>query len=272
MLMRRWERARQGDGQLIQIVGEAGLGKSRLIEEFHARLRDGSAREVAQIGAVIGRDFTYALLRVVAGMEDAQLQTALERLAEADILLVHGVPPDAEYRFKHALIQDAAYENLLKSRRQWLHRRVAEALRDDLSAATAQPELLAHHFTQAGMIDAAIEWCLLRRAQSLRYTLFNIRHNFVTPGPMGIMSTEMKIDFRGARQCCATRERVGASFSAVKRTPLWQRCIRVGRKAVLRDARACRRVVTCKGAGRARPHFNLVGKYEQSGRNRVKCV
>ena len=102
-----------------------------LQQSLTARLdRLGPAREVAQIGAVIGRDFSYALLRAVAGMEDAPLQMALERLAEADILLVQGLPPDSDYRFKHALIQDAAYENLLKSRRRVLHRRIAEALRD----------------------------------------------------------------------------------------------------------------------------------------------
>jgi predicted ATPase len=84
-----------------------------------ARLdRLGPAREVAQIGAVIGRDFPYALLRAVAGMDDTPQQAALDRLVDADILLVQGLPPDADYRFKHALIQDAAYENLLKSRRQ----------------------------------------------------------------------------------------------------------------------------------------------------------
>ena len=87
------------------------------------------------------------------------LQAALERLAEADILLVQGLPPESDYRFKHALIQDAAYENLLKSRRQVLHRRVGEVLRDHFAAsAAAEPELLAHHFTQAGLIEAAIEW------------------------------------------------------------------------------------------------------------------
>jgi predicted ATPase len=128
-----------------------------LQQSLTARLdRLGSAREVAQIGAVIGRDFTYFSLRTVAGMEDALLQMALERLTEADILLVQGLPPDAEYRFKHALIQDAAYENLLKSKRQFLHRRVAETLRD--LAATTEPELLAHHFSQAGLTAAAIEW------------------------------------------------------------------------------------------------------------------
>ena len=131
-----------------------------LQQSLTARLdRLGPAREVAQIGAVIGRDFSYPVLRAVAGTEDVPLQTALERLAEADILLVQGLPPESDYRFKHVLIQDAAYENLLKSRRQVLHRRVGEALRDHFAAtAAAEPELLAHHFTQAGLTEAAIEW------------------------------------------------------------------------------------------------------------------
>jgi predicted ATPase len=125
-----------------------------------ARLdRLGSAREVAQVGAVIGRDFSYKLLREIASIGDAPLQAALERLAEADILLVQGLLPNSDYRFKHALIQDAAYENLLKSRRQALHRRTAEVLRDQFADTTAtEPALLAHHFTQAGMTEAAIEW------------------------------------------------------------------------------------------------------------------
>ena len=72
---------------------------------------------------------------------------------------MQGLPPESDYRFKHALIQDAAYENLLKSRRQVLHRRVGEVLRDQFAAgAETEPELLAHHFTQAGLIEAAIEW------------------------------------------------------------------------------------------------------------------
>ena len=87
------------------------------------------------------------------------MQTALEKLADADIVLVQGVPPESDYRFKHALIQDAAYENLLKSRRQVLHRRVAEALRDQFTdIAAGEPEVLAHHFSQAGVAEAAIEW------------------------------------------------------------------------------------------------------------------
>jgi predicted ATPase len=145
------ERGEQGGFQAIPPT---------LQQSLMARLdRLGPAREVAQVGAVIGRDFSYALLHAIAGMGDAPLQMALERLAEADILLVQGLPPESEYRFKHALIQDAAYENLLKSRRQVLHRRVGEVLRDQFAAsAAAEPELLAHHFTQAGLIEAAIEW------------------------------------------------------------------------------------------------------------------
>jgi predicted ATPase len=145
------ERGEQGGIQAIPPTLQQSLA---------ARLdRLGPAREVAQVGAVVGRDFSYALLRSVVGMEDEPLQAALERLAEADILLVQGLPPDADYRFKHALIQDAAYENLLKSRRQVLHRRVGEVLRDQFAAsAAAEPELLARHFTQAGLIEAAIEW------------------------------------------------------------------------------------------------------------------
>jgi predicted ATPase len=145
-----------------------------LQQSLTARLdRLGPAREVAQIGAVIGRDFSYPLIRAAADMEDAALQTALERLAEADILLVQGLPPQSEYRFKHALIQDAAYENLLKSRRQVLHRRVGEVLRDQFAAsAAAEPELLAHHFTQAGLIEAAIDWWGKAGDQALRRSAF----------------------------------------------------------------------------------------------------
>jgi len=131
-----------------------------LQQSLTARLdRLGSAREVAQIGAVIGRDFSYNLLRKIAGLADPSLQAALDKLADADILLVQGIPPTSDYRFKHALIQDAAYENLLRSRRQALHRRTAETLRDQFAdTAAAEAALLAHHFTQAGMTEAALEW------------------------------------------------------------------------------------------------------------------
>jgi predicted ATPase len=145
------ERGEQGGAQAIPPT---------LQQSLMARLdRLGPAREVAQIGSVIGRGFSYNLLKAVAGMDDAPLEAALEKLSDADIVLVEGVLPQSDYRFKHALIQDAAYENLLKSRRHVLHRRVAEVLRENpADTAAVEPELIAHHFTQAGLMEEAIEW------------------------------------------------------------------------------------------------------------------
>ena len=135
-----------------------------------ARLdRLGVAREAAQIGSVLGRSFSHALLQAVADLDEAGLQSSLERLAEADILFVDGVAPQANYRFKHALIQDAAYDSLLRSRRQALHRRAAEVLR---AGASPEPEAIAHHFTQAGLDDLAIEWWGKAGDQALRRSAF----------------------------------------------------------------------------------------------------
>ena len=159
------ERGDQGGAQAIPPT---------LQQSLMARLdRLGPAREVAQIGSVIGRDFSYKLLKAVAGIDDAPLEAALEKLSDADIVLVEGVLPESDYRFKHALIQDAAYENLLKSRRQVLHRRIAETLRDRFAdKAAAEPEVLAHHFTQAGLTEAAIEWWGKAGDQALRRSAF----------------------------------------------------------------------------------------------------
>jgi class 3 adenylate cyclase/tetratricopeptide (TPR) repeat protein len=126
-----------------------------LQQSLAARLdRLGSSREAAQIGAILGREFSYSLLRAVTEVDEQTLQAALERLADADILFVEGTSADASYRFKHALIQDAAYDSLLRSRRQALHRRAAEALID----AGGEPEEIAHHFNEAGFDDSAAEW------------------------------------------------------------------------------------------------------------------
>src|ERR1700733_13589433 len=141
------ERGEQGGAQAIPPTLQQSLA---------ARLdRLGSARETAQIGAVLGRGFSYALLQAVAGLDEGALRSSLERLAEADILFVEGDGAQATYRFKHALIQDAAYDSLLKSRRQALHAQAAEILSE---SASPEPEAIAHHFTQAGLDDQAIEW------------------------------------------------------------------------------------------------------------------
>jgi class 3 adenylate cyclase/predicted ATPase len=144
-----------------------------LQQSLAARLdRLGEAREVAQIGAVLGRDFTYALLRGVGGVDDPALQSALDRLAGADLLIAEGAGARANYRFKHALIQDAAYDSLLKSRRQALHRRAAENLVGQPERAAAEPEVIAHHFTEANLDDLAIEWWGKAGDEALRRSAF----------------------------------------------------------------------------------------------------
>jgi class 3 adenylate cyclase/predicted ATPase len=155
------ERGEQGGAQAIPPTLQQSLA---------ARLDQlGSARETAQIGSVLGRGFSYALLQSVAGLDEDALQSALERLAEADILFVEGDGAQATYRFKHALIQDAAYDSLLKSRRQAMHRRAAEIL---CESASPEPEAIAHHFTQAGLDDLAIEWWGKAGDQALRRSAF----------------------------------------------------------------------------------------------------
>jgi class 3 adenylate cyclase/predicted ATPase len=159
------ERGEQGGVQAIPPTLQQSLA---------ARLdRLGPAREVAQIGAVLGRDFAYTLLRNVADLDEHALQASLDRLVDADLLFVEGAPPQANYRFKHALIQDAAYDSLLKTRRQALHRRAAELLRDDKERAAAEREVIAHHFTQAGLDDQAIEWWGEAGDQALRRSAFH---------------------------------------------------------------------------------------------------
>ena len=125
-----------------------------------ARLdRLGLAKEVAQIGAAIGREFSHALLAAVTHKAEAELQSALDRLMAAGLLFQQGAPPHATYLFKHALVRDAAYGTLLREPRHALHASIAETLENQFTEiAQSQPELLAHHFTQAGMTEAAIEW------------------------------------------------------------------------------------------------------------------
>ena len=100
-----------------------------LQDSLAARLdRLATAKEIAQIGAAIGREFSYPLLRAVAGRDEPALRAGLAQLEEAELLFRTGAPPDARYTFKHALVQDTAYETLLRSRRQILHRQIADAL------------------------------------------------------------------------------------------------------------------------------------------------
>ncbi len=145
--------------------GDAKLTGSEIPVTLHdslmARLdRLGAAKEVAQVGAVIGGEFSYDLLHAVHPIAEEDLQRALRKLADAEMLYVRGIAPDATYQFKHALIRDAAYEALLKSRRKDLHGLVARAIDEKFPALSeAHPEVLARHWTEAGETEPAIaEW------------------------------------------------------------------------------------------------------------------
>jgi class 3 adenylate cyclase len=128
-----------------------------LYASLMARLdRLGSAKDVAQIGAAIGREFSHTLLAAVVAEPEAQLQSALDRLMTAGLLFRQGVPPHATYLFKHALVQDAAYGTLLRDARRALHARIAGTLEAQFAEiAENQPELLARHCTDAGLIEKA---------------------------------------------------------------------------------------------------------------------
>ena len=129
-----------------------------LQDSLMARLdRLAGVKDVAQLGAALGRSFTYELLHAVSALDDPPLEQALSRLVEAELLYQRGMPPKATYIFKHVLIQDAAYQSTLKSRRQQYHQRIAQTLEQRFpDTRETQPELFAHHYTEAGLRAPAI--------------------------------------------------------------------------------------------------------------------
>jgi predicted ATPase len=153
----------QGDDAIERTVAAAPSPSVNVPASLHASLmarldRLGAAKEVAQIGAAIGREFSHTLLAAVAGKSEEVLQSALNRLMTAGLLFRQGVPPHASYLFKHALVQDAAYGTLLREPRRSLHSRIAEVLESRFAdIAERQPELVARHCTEAGQVEKAVE-------------------------------------------------------------------------------------------------------------------
>ncbi|MCZ6811749.1 MAG: AAA family ATPase [Planctomycetota bacterium] len=129
-----------------------------LQDSLMARLdRLPTIREIAQLGAVLGREFTYEMVQAIASLEETTLQEGLDQLVDAELLYQRGRRPRAKYIFKHALVQDAAYQSLLKRTRQFYHRQVAELLENRFpEIVQTQPELVAHHYTEAGVVEQAI--------------------------------------------------------------------------------------------------------------------
>jgi class 3 adenylate cyclase/predicted ATPase len=143
---------------------------STLQDSLMARLdRSASAKEVAQIGAAIGREFSPGLLAGVALLPEGRLRAGLADLVDAELVFRRGTPPDAIYSFKHALVQDAAYESLLRSTRQKLHGRIAEVLERNFPAVVeSQPEVVARHWTVAARVDKAVHYWQLAGERAVR--------------------------------------------------------------------------------------------------------
>ena len=133
-----------------------------LQDSLMARLdRLAPVKEISQIGAVIGREFSYSLLCEVAGRAEPSLKDALAKLEQAELVFRRGELPEATYSFKHALVRDAAYESLLKSRRQQLHGQIARKMEEKLpDIVVSQPEIVAHHFAEAGLVEPAVAYWL----------------------------------------------------------------------------------------------------------------
>jgi class 3 adenylate cyclase len=152
---------REETGQYV-LIGQLGTVAipDTLQDALMARLDQlSAAKEVAQLGAVLGREFTYDLVKGIAPQNEYTLQAGLSQLVAAELLYQRGRPPRARYAFKHALIQDAAYASLLKSTRQQIHQRTAQVLEAQFPEMVAtQPELLAHHLTEAGRSAQAVEY------------------------------------------------------------------------------------------------------------------
>lgn len=149
-------------GLLAKVPSSSALVPPTLQASLMARLdRLGlAAKEVAQVGATIGREFSYELLAIVAQRSDADLQASLNRVREAGLVFQQGSPPRANYHFKHALVQEAAYGTLLRGPRQKLHARIAEALQNTFpDIVEGRPEVVARHLSEAGLIgSAAVYW------------------------------------------------------------------------------------------------------------------
>jgi predicted ATPase/class 3 adenylate cyclase len=167
------------DGPLPPLAIPATLQDSLM-----ARLdRLAPVKEIGQIGAAIGREFSYPLLHVLVQRDATALNNALGQLEQAGLVFRRGEPPEAVYSFKHSLVRDAAYESLLKSRRQQLHSQIARALHERFSdVAASQPEIVAHHFTEAGLAETAIDYWLKAGQQAARRSANTEALNHLTRG------------------------------------------------------------------------------------------
>lgn len=222
------ETSKEGITRTISLAPLPGLAvPATLHASLMARLdRIGPiAKEVAQVGAAIGREFSYDLLAAVVQRCDNELQAALDRLINAELMFGRGEPPDANFLFKHALIQDAAYSTLLRSQRRELHARIVGALEERLyKGIQERPEILAQHCTHAGLIEKAVSYwqeagerskarsAMTEAIAQMRKALDLLSHLPETAGRQGT-ETDLQLALGGAliaaKGTCGRRDRQG---------------------------------------------------------------
>ena len=256
------------DNRIAAVLAASPLPSLAIPATLHASLiarldRLGpAAKEVAQIGAVIGRGFSYELIQPVAQRPQPDLEAALGRLTDAGLLFCRGTPPHSSYLFKHALVQDAAYATLLRARRQQLHAVIAGALeREFPEIAAAQPELLAHHYTEAGQMQQAIDnWLRAgERANEGSATLEAISH--LTRG------LELLRELREGRQ----RDEKELAFQVALLTPLFAARFgsAEGERAAARAVELSRRVGGADQRSLFRALYGLTMTYSVRGEIRI---
>ena len=201
----------QGDRYVLAGALKAPAVPTSLYASLLARLdRLAPARHVAQIGAAIGRQFPYALLRAVCRLPEDELQGSLARLVASELVSQRGTPPHAAYVFKHALVRDAAYSSLLRDNRRQLHARIAEALEThSREIIESQPELLAQHYAEAGLPEkAAGYWLRAGKIAAARFAnieaIAHLRRGIEAVGgfPDSPTKDQLELDFQFALGPC----------------------------------------------------------------------
>ena len=189
---------------------------STLQDSLMARLdRLATVREIAQLGAILGREFSYTLIQAVSPLDEEALQQGLKQLVEAELVYQRGLLPQAIYLFKHALIQDTAYQSLLKSTRQHLHQQVAQVLEEQFAETTkTQPELVAHHYTEAGLGAQAIPYWQRAGERALQRSASAEAINHLTTGLE--LAETLPDTMERAQQELALLIAVGAPLQATK--------------------------------------------------------
>ena len=198
-----------GDGTTVVTI------PATLRDSLMARLdRFPAAKEIAQIGAAIGREFSYELIAAVAPHTQIELDSALNQVTESGLAFRRGTPPEATYTFKHALVQDAAYDSLLKTRRKALHTKIGRVLEEHFpTTKDTEPELLAHHLTAAGETESATGYWQKAGELALQRLALNEAISHLNQG-MEIIGTLPNSAERGAREL-GLRTLLGAAWVAL---------------------------------------------------------